>query len=279
MRGAENTLPITFLSDYGYEDEFAGVCRGVIQQIAPGAMVIDITHGLPPREIRPAALVLRNALPFMPAGVHLAVVDPGVGSKRRPLALRCADGRLLVGPDNGLLWPAAERFGGVEVAVDIESSPFRLEPVSATFHGRDLFAPVAAHLALGKPLTEAGSGFPPPELVRMTLPTPAIRDGEIGAHAVYVDRFGNMQLNLDGEQMRTAGFEPGGTLIIEVENTRQEAVFVRTFADVPPGELLVHEDSYAAIAIAVNRGSAADRLGAGIDAELRMLRAGRAAAE
>ena len=142
-------LPITFLSDYGHEDEFVGVCHGVIQRIAPGAVVIDIAHALPPHDTRTAALVLRNTLPYMPQGVHLAVVDPGVGTERRAVALQARDGRLFVGPDNGLLSLAFERRGGVESAVDLSESSYRLEPVSATFHGRDLFAPVAARLALG----------------------------------------------------------------------------------------------------------------------------------
>jgi hypothetical protein len=264
-------LPISFLSDYGYEDDFAGVCRGVIQKIAPGAVVIDITHGMPRHEIRPAALVLRNALPFMPMGVHLAVVDPGVGGKRRPVALRCADGRALVGPDNGLLWPAVERFGGVELAVDLESSPFRLDPVSATFHGRDVFAPVAAHLALGEPLADVGTSFAPLEVMRLDLPAPAIRPGEVVAHALYLDTFGNVQLNVNHDQMAAAGFERGDTLVIDVGGRGHRAIFARTFSDAAAGELLVHEDSYAAIAIAINRGSAADRLGISLDAPLRLL--------
>jgi S-adenosyl-L-methionine hydrolase (adenosine-forming) len=265
-------LPISFLSDYGYADDFVGVCHGVIAAIAPEAVVIDITHGLPRHEIRPAALVLRNTLPFMPAGVHLAVVDPGVGGARRPLALRCADGRLLVGPDNGLLWLAAERFGGVELAVDLGSSPFRLEPVSVTFHGRDVFAPVAARLALGTSPADVGERVPSEGLVRITLPAPAIGDGRIAAHAVYVDRFGNVQLNVDREQMAAAGFEPGDRLTIQAGGGRHEAAYARSFSDVPAAELLVYEDSYATIAIAVNRGSAADRLGIELDAPLDLLR-------
>ena len=133
-----------------------GVCHGVIERIAPGATVIDIAHDLPPADVRHAAFVLENALPFLPAGIVLAVVDPGVGSKRRAVALRSRSGTVLVGPDNGLLWPAAQAAGGVDSAVDVSATPFRLDPVSATFHGRDVFAPVAAHLALGAALEDAG---------------------------------------------------------------------------------------------------------------------------
>jgi S-adenosylmethionine hydrolase len=145
------TPVVTFLTDYGRDDDFVGVCHGVIARICPEARVIDITHGLPRHDVRAAALVLRNTLGYMPAGVHLAVVDPEVGSPRRAVALRVAhEERVLVGPDNGLLVLAAERLGGIVEAVDLAGSPFRLEPVSATFHGRDLFAPVAARLAAGE---------------------------------------------------------------------------------------------------------------------------------
>jgi S-adenosylmethionine hydrolase len=264
-------LPITFLSDYGHHDEFVGVCHGVIQRIAAGATVIDIAHGLPPQDLAPAALVLRNALPFMPEGVHLAVVDPGVGGRRRPVALRCGP-RLLVGPDNGLLMPAAERAGGVELAVDLSSTPWRLEPVSATFHGRDLFAPVAAHLALGEPLEQAGETFAPSELVRLELPQPGLSDGGVSAHSVYVDRFGNVQLNLAADDMAKAGLEPSGGVAVETSRGRFEALYARTFVDVPHGELIAYADSYGVIALAVNGGSAAAVLGIGAGAPVRLSR-------
>lgn len=147
---------ITFLSDYGLLDEFVGICHAVIARRCPPARVIDLTHAIPRHDVRAGAVVLAAAVPFLPPGVHLAVVDPGVGAEgahgRRAVALRTADGdRLLVGPDNGLLMPAAARLAGVSEAVDIGASPERLEPVSRTFHGRDIFAPVAAALAGGAP--------------------------------------------------------------------------------------------------------------------------------
>ena len=149
--------PVTFLSDYGTADEFVGVVHAVIARIAPDARVIDISHGIQRQDVLQGALMLARTLPYAPAGVHLAVVDPEVGARRRAIALRTADeDRLLVGPDNGLLLPASERFGGIVEAVEISASPWRLEPVAATFHGRDLFAPVAARLASGAPLAEAG---------------------------------------------------------------------------------------------------------------------------
>ena len=148
---------ITLLTDYGRDDDFVGVCHGVIRTIHPEAQIIDLTHGVRRYAVRQGALVLRNTLPYTPVGVHLAIVDPQVGTERRAVGLRTADGRLLVGPDNGLLSLAWERCGGVELVVDVTRSPHRLEPVSATFHGRDIFAPVAAHLALGAALEDAAA--------------------------------------------------------------------------------------------------------------------------
>jgi S-adenosyl-L-methionine hydrolase (adenosine-forming) len=254
-------LPISFLSDYGHEDEFVGVCHGVIQRIAPGAVVIDVVHGLPRHGVRAGAVILRNALPFLPEGVHLAIVDPGVGSERRAVAARGRDGRLLVGPDNGLLWPALERCGGVDEAVDIGESPYRLEPVSATFHGRDVFAPVAARLALGASLEDVGRSFAEQGLVRLKLPRAKAADGQVGAHVLHVDRFGNAQLDLDRAGLAAAGLERGETLLVESESARQQAVYGRTFADVPEGSLVAYEDSYGCIALAANRAPAAAKLG------------------
>ena len=156
-RMAHMSRPITFLSDYGLRDEFVGVVHAVIATIAPEARVIDLSHGVPRQDVAAGARMLARSLPFAPAGVHLAVVDPEVGARRRAVALLTAeDERMLVGPDNGLLLPAADRFGGVAEAVEISASPWRLEPVSATFHGRDVFAPVAARLAAGEPLGRGG---------------------------------------------------------------------------------------------------------------------------
>jgi S-adenosyl-L-methionine hydrolase (adenosine-forming) len=263
-------LPITFLSDYGDRDEFVGVCHGVIQRTAPGATVIDLVHGLPRHDVRAGALALRNSLGYVPKGVHLAVVDPHVGTERRALALRCGDGHLLVGPDNGLLWPAIERCGGADVAVDLAHSPYRLEPVSATFHGRDLFAPVAARLALGTPIEHAGSPVAPDDVRRLDLPRPRVLAGEVAARVLAVDRFGNLQLNLYRDQLEHAGLLPGHDLRVQVGRRGRRAVHGRTFADAAPGETVVFEDSSRAIAIAVNAGSAAETLQAGADSEVKL---------
>jgi S-adenosyl-L-methionine hydrolase (adenosine-forming) len=264
-------LPITFLSDYGYDDDFVGVCHGVIQRIAPGAHVIDIAHGLPPQDIRAAALVLRNALEFMPEGVHLAVVDPGVGTERRAIALRCGS-RLLVGPDNGLLWLAAEVSGGIEQAVDLRESPYRLEPVSPTFHGRDLFAPVAGRLALGDSLEDVGEPFPNTEVTRLELPRAVVRPGQLTTSMLHVDRFGNVQLSLNGEDMRAAGFAQGDLLEVEIERKRISCAYARTFGDADVGELIAYEDSSGMIALARNGRPAADTLGFAPDAPVTIVK-------
>ena len=262
---------LTFLSDYGTADEFVGVCHGVIARLCPDATVIDIAHGVPRHDVRVGALILRSALPFMPAGVHLAVVDPEVGAQRRALAVRVAqEDRILVGPDNGLLSLAAARLGGVVEAVDVSRSPHRLEPVSATFHGRDIFAPVAAHLASGDPLAGAGEPLDASELVALGLPQASFQDGEVIAHVLYADRFGNLMLDVSHAALLDRGLKLGDGVELEVGGRRMRARYARTFADVAPGELLVYEDAQQALALAVNRGSAAELLGAQGGAELEI---------
>jgi hypothetical protein len=265
---------ITFLSDYGLVDDFVGVCHAVIATVCPECRVIDLHHGIPRHDVRAGALVLRDALPYLPVGVHLAVVDPDVGAKRRAVALRLADDRVLVGPDNGLLGPAAELAGGVIEAVDIAHSGFRLEPVSATFHGRDIFAPVAARLAAGAALAEAGPPCDPDQLVRLELPRPRLEDGILVVHAVYVDRFGNVQLDAGHDEVAAAGLKLGRT--VELHRDEREprpAQFARTFAEVERGALIVYEDAYRRLALAVNNGAAAELLGIEVGEELRLVAA------
>lgn len=264
-------LPITFLSDYGEQDEFAGVCRAVIRQIAPDAPLIDLTHGVGRQGVREGALALANALPFCPPGVHLAVVDPGVGTSRRAVAVTTMDeGRFLVGPDNGLLWPALERFGGAARAIDLAGSPFRLEPVSHTFHGRDLFAPVAAHLALGARLDEAGEKFDPAELTALELPSPVVESGKALAHVLLADRYGNASLDLDPAAAREASLEPDGRFEARAPDGRFEGVWTRTFAEVARGDLLLYENASGRMTLAVNGGSAAGLLDLAPDAEVEL---------
>jgi S-adenosyl-L-methionine hydrolase (adenosine-forming) len=262
---------VTLLTDYGEASEFAGVCRGVIAGIAPGAPMIDITHGIARHSIRHGALVLRDSLPFMPVGVHMAVVDPQVGTERRAVALRCADDRVLVGPDNGLLSLAWEASGGVLEAVDVSRSPHRLEPVSATFHGRDLFAPVAAHLAAGAPLLDAGQPLDPDELTVLELPRPHSQGGALVAHALLVDVFGNVMLNARHDDLAGTGLQLGRQLEVGCTGRTLRATFAHTFADVGPGELLLYEDASRTLALAVNRGDAAAVLGVEPDSEVRLI--------
>jgi S-adenosylmethionine hydrolase len=262
---------VTFLSDYGHQDEFVGVCHGVLARLAPEAEVIDVTHGVARHDVRSGAIALRNALPFMPAGVHLAVVDPQVGAARRAVALRCAEeDRLLVGPDNGLLLPVAERFGGVIEAVDVGRSPWRLEPVSATFHGRDIFAPVAAALARGEPLGGAGDPIGAEELVGLELPTPERRGDELVVHALLSARFGNVILDATHADLTAVGLRLGSPLEVVTGARTYPARFAATFADVDEGALLLYEDAQRQLALAVNRGSALRELRLDRDAELHL---------
>jgi S-adenosyl-L-methionine hydrolase (adenosine-forming) len=261
---------ITFLSDFGLQDDFVGTCHGVMRRIAPEAEILDITHGIPPQHVLQGALVLCNTLPYMPEGVHLAVVDPGVGSQRRPLALRTGDERLLVGPDNGLLIPAAEATGGIEAAHELANPAYALETVSRTFHGRDLFSPAAAHLARGVPLDELGPPIDPQALVLLDVPKPEIGQNRIRATVLYVDHFGNMQLNLTREDLEQADVRPGITVELELALERYYATTARTFADARPGDIILYEDAYRNVAIAINGGSAVELFGISAGQDVRI---------
>ena len=261
---------VTLLTDYGHDDEFVGVCHGVIRMAFPAAHIVDLSHGVARHDVRGGALVLRNALPYLPVGVHVGVVDPGVGTDRRALALRCADGRLLVGPDNGLLSLAWERAGGVVEAVEVSRSPHRLEPVSATFHGRDVFAPVAARLAAGAALAEAGDPLDPGRLEAVELPVARIEGDAVVAHALAIDRFGNVSLNVGRDDLAVGALASGRAVEIESGGERFAARVARSFADARAGETILYEDSYRALAIAVNRGDAAATLRLEPNAEVRL---------
>jgi S-adenosylmethionine hydrolase len=253
---------VTFLSDFGLQDDFVGVCHGVMKRIAPNAEIIDITHGIGAQQVLQGALVLAGTIPYMPVGVHLAVVDPGVGSDRKPLALRSGDGRFYVGPDNGLLVPSVERQGGIDGAWELESSDYRLLPVSRTFHGRDVFAPAAAHLAAGVEPAGLGPQLDPASLVRIEVPTPVIGTGFLRAHVLIVDRFGNVQLNLTTDDLSRVGIEAGTRVEIELGVQRFYACAALTFADVRVGDVVLYEDAFGNVAIAINGGNAAEMLAA-----------------
>jgi S-adenosyl-L-methionine hydrolase (adenosine-forming) len=250
---------VTFLSDFGLQDDFVGTCHGVIKRIAPEAQIIDITHGIPPQQILQGALVLANTIPYMPVGSHLAVVDPGVGGARRPLAIRDGEGRFYVGPDNGLLVPAAER-AGIDAVHELANPTYALESISRTFHGRDLFAPAAAHLARGVAIDELGPPLDPDALVRLDLPQPELRPDRIIATILYVDSFGNIALNLTREHVNEVGIVPGTQVELDLAGERVYAVAARTFADARPGDIMLYEDSYRNMSVAISNGNAAEML-------------------
>ena len=266
---------ITFLSDYGHSDEFVGVCHGVIARRCPQARVIDLTHEIPPQDVRQGALVLASAAPYLPAGVHLAVVDPGVGASgpgsRRAVALRASEaGHALVGPDNGLLMPAAEALGGAAEAVEVSGSPERLAGMSATFHGRDLFAPVAAALAAGAQLSQVGEALDPSRLCPLDVSRARVRDGALRTHVLRSDRFGNLVLDARARDLGELGARPGSEVAVHHGHRLHIARIARAFADVAEGELLLYEDSQRLLALAVNRGSAGELLGAAAGAQLEV---------
>ncbi|MGC4845887.1 SAM hydrolase/SAM-dependent halogenase family protein [Micromonospora sp. DT15] len=250
---------ISLTTDYGLTDGFVAACHGVIARIAPAARVIDVTHLVPPADVRRGAAVLAQTVPYLPVGVHVAVVDPGVGTARRGVAL-ATPGGLLVGPDNGLLLDAATALGGVTDAVELTEPRWLAAQVSATFHGRDVFAPAAARLALGAPLAEAGPPVDPAGLVRLPAPTVS-RDAEgFTAEVLTVDHFGNVQLAAPAELLdplpATLRVGPPGP------TPALAAVHGRTFGDAPAGGLVAYVDSAGLVAVAVNGGRAADLLAA-----------------
>jgi S-adenosyl-L-methionine hydrolase (adenosine-forming) len=253
---------ITFLTDFGLSDDFVGTCHGVIKRIAPDTQIIDITHGIAPHAVLQGALTLANTLPYMPVGIHLAVVDPGVGSVRRALALRDGEGRIHVGPDNGLLIPAAEKLGGIAEVHELTNAEYALDSVSRTFHGRDLFSPAAAHLSLGVPLAELGPPVDPEALARLDLPQPDVATTRIRSTVMTIDRFGNMQLNIDRAHLEQAGIVPGTRVELELGPERYYAVAARTFADARAGDIILYEDAYRNVAIAISGGNAAQMFGA-----------------
>jgi hypothetical protein len=265
---------LTFLSDFG--DTAPATCRGVVWSILPDALINDLTHGSRPFGIRDAAFLLWSSVPFQPVGVHLAVVDPGVGTERRPIAVRAARGDHLVGPDNGLLMPAADRLGGVVAAHLLDHRAlWRAEAVSDTFHGRDIFAPVAAHLAAGTPIADAGTEIDPADLVPLRFPEPVVADGALHTSVLFIDAFGNCRLagqpadlaSLSDRQRQRP--EAGERFTVRIGETSLNVPWQPTFGAVAPGELLLYEDAdYAGLAIGVNQASAADRLALAHDAPI-----------
>lgn len=248
-------LPVVFMSDYGSSDEFVGVCHMVMAGAGVG-QIIDLTHAVAPQDVFHAAIALSEAVPFMRREcVYLAVVDPGVGGDRRSIAVETRAGAYLVGPDNGLMSLAWEALGGVAAAVEITSGEVMLSPVSRTFHGRDVFAPAAAHLATGMSIEDLGPPLDPGSLRRTEIPRPLTTDSSVGAEVFAVDRFGNVQLNAHPSDLDAAGIS--GRVSID----GRALPLVETFSDVTEGEPAAIVDARGWLALIVNRGSAAEKFG------------------
>ena len=256
---------ISFLSDYGTADEFAGVVRSVIRQLAPGVEVIDITHEIPPYDVRAGGLALARSAQYLAPGVVLAVVDPGVGTARRGVAVEVGDGvSVLVGPDNGLLAPAVAMVGGATRAVELTNPEYRLAAPGPTFDGRDVFAPAAAHLSNGVDLLELGPEIDTVTLMPATMPITREEQGTLVAQVLWTDRYGNLQLNVDPDEVEAFGDRIG----LRFGGTDRTAVRRTTFGEVGPGEVGLIVDSYGLLAIVADRHSAAAELALGTGDEV-----------
>jgi hypothetical protein len=267
---------VSLLTDFG-PDGPAAICRGVILTIARDAQIVDIGHNVRKFAIRDGAFLLWCSLPYMPVGVHVAVVDPGVGTDRRPIAVWCRRGDVLVGPDNGLLMPAARRLGGIQAAHLLENSEYMLATRSSTFHGRDIFAPFAAHLASGRPLESVGPAIDPEGLVDLRFPAPTVRSGELETAVLFVDSFGNARLAGQPSDLAAAvgRLEPGVAVGLEFEDesgrlVRETTTWQRMFGAVAPGSSLLYEDSFGLVSLADNQGNVAARLGLEPDRTVRI---------
>jgi S-adenosyl-L-methionine hydrolase (adenosine-forming) len=250
--------PVSFLSDYGRDDEFVGVVHGVIAKLAPEVRVIDITHGVPAGDVRSGALALVRAIQYLPEGVALAVVDPGVGTARRAIAAETGWGHF-VGPDNGLLTPAVAIVEGAHRVVSIENPELVIPASGSTFEGRDRFAPAAALLASGDAgLDDLGPEIDPGSLTPLLLPLPEREGGVVRGEAWWVDTFGNVQTNVSPEDLTEIGLGPGAMVTVRFHGAEHEVLWVSAYADVDPGVELLHVDSYGLVALAV-RGGRADR--------------------
>src|SRR4051794_16790834 len=264
---------VSLLTDFGLRDPSAAICKGVILGICPDAEVLDLAHDVRKFAIGEGALSLWAALPYVPVGFHVAVVDPGVGTARRPIAVRVGRGDVLIGPDNGLLMAAAERLGGIVEARELAETAYRLPVVTSTFHGRDVFAPAAAHLAAGVPFDRLGPALDVSTLVPSPLPRPRAEAAGLVTEVVYVDTFGNAKLSALAADVVAAFGEPVGRpfRVTFADGAARVIPWSPTFGERPEGAPLLYEDSYGRACIGVNLGSAADvlRLEAGVEVTLR----------
>ncbi|HET8739510.1 MAG TPA: SAM-dependent chlorinase/fluorinase [Acidimicrobiia bacterium] len=254
------SAPISFLSDYGLRDEFVGVVHGVLAKLAPESRVIDVGHEFPRGNVKAAALALTRAIQYLPEGVCLAVVDPGVGTQRRAIAARTEWG-VFIGPDNGLLSPAVAMVGGASRIVSIENPEARIPSPGDTFHGRDVFAPAAALVAAGEAeMEELGPEVAGEEIVPLLLPLVDIQGSVVSGEAWWVDAFGNVQTNIGPEDLRAVGLSPGDMVTVKVGSTLHTLPWAAAYGDVAPGEPLIHVDSVGLLAIAVREGRADEEL-------------------
>jgi len=260
---------LSLLTDYGLDDGFVAACHGVAARIAPAARIIDITHLVPPGDVRRGAAVLAQTIPYLPPAVHVAVVDPGVGSTRRGIAVEAGDA-IFVGPDNGLLSWAVASIGGARRAFQLTNGELWLHPVSQTFHGRDIFVPVAAHLAAGGDLDVVGTELAPGDLVALPSPTSRVHDREAEGEVMSVDRFGNVQLSIAASDADRIGIGFGSQLVVWCGRRQLTVPYLETFAAVAPGELVAFTDSAGLISLAVNAGDAAQQLGLPPGAHVRL---------
>jgi S-adenosyl-L-methionine hydrolase (adenosine-forming) len=252
---------IVFLSDFGLREEYVGICHGVMAMIAPDVRIIDLTHEVPPHDIVIGALLLADSLPYVPSdSILLAVVDPGVGTERKDLAVETTDGRLLVGPDNGLMSLAWQTLGGVRRAVEISSAEVVLSPVSKTFHGRDVFAPAAAHLANGIRLEALGPPLDVEALITLSSPGPTIEPGRLECRVLDVDRFGNVRLDAQEKHLAAAGLEAAVELDVKAPSRSIRVRRVGAYGELGRGEYGVLLDSRGRLAIARDGASAAEGL-------------------
>jgi S-adenosyl-L-methionine hydrolase (adenosine-forming) len=265
--------PIVFLSDYGLQDEYVGVCHGVIARIAPDASVLDLTHAVPAHDVARGAVILAGSVRFMPEGaVFLAVVDPGVGLERRAVAVQTGSGAVLVGPDNGLLSLAWDELGGPIRAFSITSHAVLLSPVSHTFHGRDVFAPAAAHVARGLALGELGPEVSVDALVRISFPQPTVEPDRLQAVVLATDRFGNLQLAARLLDLESAGLSGLERLEVTAGDQVILARPIRTFGELRPTEAGITVDSSGFMALVVNGDSAALAFGLGPGDDVQLAR-------
>ena len=249
---------ISFLSDYGTTDEFVGVVHAVVRSIAPDVAVIDITHGITPYDVRGGALALARSVPYLCPGVVIAVVDPGVGTSRRPIAVEVGDGAsVLVGPDNGVLAAAVALCGGATRAVRIDNPEYRFEGDSTTFDGRDVFAPAAAHLCNGVDLAELGPAIDPVSLFPAMVPLTREVEGRLHGEVLWIDRYGNAQLNVDPDELEA--YDDVVRLVLD--DGAHSARRVTAFSQLQPNEIGMIVDSYGLIALVADRRSAAEQLG------------------